>query len=68
MTGQRTFTGETEFSRIEVEINDDDPEEWPMVEITIQPIDAVDDGHERSVVLAMDEARVLIGGLGFVVR
>lgn len=65
MSAQRQYIGETEFSRIDVEINDDDPEEWPTVEVTVS---AMYPDDERCIVLSMDEARCLIGALAWIVR
>lgn len=67
MSGQRGYVGETEFSCIEVEINDDDPDEWPWVEITVTEL-AMPEGNERSLTLSMDEARCLIAGLAWIIR
>jgi len=65
MSGQRQYVGETEFSRVDVEINDDDPDEWPTIEVTVSLLHGDD---ERCIVLSMDEARCLIAALGWVVR
>lgn len=66
MSGQHAYIGETEFSRIDVEINDDDPDEWPTIDVAVRLLHNDDD--ERTIVLSMDEARCLISALAWVVR
>lgn len=66
MSGQHSYIGETEFSRIDVEINGDDPEEWPTIDVVVRLLHTDDD--ERCIQLSMDEARCLISALAWVVR
>lgn len=68
MSGQFQFTGETEFSHIDVELEDQGPEEWPTIGVTVRPIGSDDEDLERSLVLSLDEARQVIAGLAAVVR
>lgn len=68
MSGVFQFTGETEFTRIEVELEDQGPEEWPTIGVTVRPLDSDDEDLERSLVLSLDEARQVIAGLAAVVR
>lgn len=66
MNAQRHYIGETEFSRVGVELNDADPYEWPTIEITVRLIRIHDE--QRCLVVSMDEARMLIGALAWVIR
>jgi hypothetical protein len=68
VSGVFQFTGETEFTRIEVELEDQGPEEWPTIGVTVRPLDSDDEDLERSLVLSLDEARQVIAGLAAVVR
>ena len=60
------YTGETEFTRVDVELVEEDPEGWPVIQITVTPLHTDDD--EQSIVLSMDEARHAIAGLAAVLR
>lgn len=69
MSGQLQFSGETEFTLVEVEVEDNGPEEWPTIGITLSPsYGSADERDERCLQVSMDEARLVIAGLGAVVR
>lgn len=63
------FTGETEFTRVEVWLDEQGPDEWPLIDVVLNPVygDGTPD-DERTIQLSMDEARQVIAGLAAVVR
>lgn len=68
MTAPDGFSSETEFTLVEVDVEDGGPEEWPTVGITLSPIYSDDAASERRIQVSMDEARLIIAGLATVLR
>jgi hypothetical protein len=62
------YSGETEFTRVDVELVDNGPEEWPTISVTVAQLHSALDIDEQRIVLSMDEVRHVIAGLAAVVR
>lgn len=67
MSGQLVFVGETEFSRVDVEVLDRGPDEWAEVNIGVSQLDG-DSRITSLLTVTMDEARVIIAGLAAVIQ